>query len=430
MAVSITSEFFAPPPRPTALARVSPARLFAVGGGKGGVGKSVVTASLGVAIARHRRRCTLVDADLGAANLHTLLGVARSPFGLSDFLANDVAQLGDVACRTDVPGLSLISGSRALVDMANLPHARKRKLVRHLERMDSDEVWIDLGAGTAFNVLDFFVAADRGLLVAQPEPTSLENSYAFLKAAFFRSLRPLMKDPEVRDAMDAALAAPRGDRLRTPREIVEAAAAHDATAGRRLADQAAAFRPAIVLNGVQGEDELVLGRQIASTCRRFLGIDVELLGTLPWDPEVSRAIRAHRPLSTLDPEGAFAREIDAIAARLVAGAPRPSTAPLPDDAPSPAPVGASPGQYLRGWRQRLGLSVDQAVAHTRIRKLEAIEDEHYADLPPEETYLRGMVLAYARALGAPRPEALAIKYLERYRFVQHRAAAPPARASG
>lgn len=429
MAVSITSASLISPPASPTLVR-PPARLFAVGGGKGGVGKSVVTASLGVAIARQRRRCTLVDADLGAANLHTLLGVRRAPLGLSDFLANDVAKLGDVACRTPVERLSLISGSRALVDMANIPHARKRKLVRHLERLDSDDVWIDLGAGTAYNVLDFFVAADRGVLVAQPEPTSLENSYAFLKATFFRSLRPLMNEPDVRAAMDAALAAPSGDRLRSPREIVDAAARYDAGAGRKLADQAARFRPAIVLNGTESDDERVLGRQIASTCHRFLGIEVDLLGTLPWDREVTRAIRRHQPLSELDPRCAFAREIEAIAEGLVSGSPRPAAAAPVDETPAPAPEGASPGAYLRGWRERLGLDVDQAIAHTRIRKLESIEEENYADLPPEETYLRGLVLNYAQALGAPRPEALAIKYLERYRFVQHRAQRPPARVSG
>ena len=73
-----------------------------------------------------------------------------------------------------------------------------------------------------------------------------------------------------------------------------------------------------------------------------------------------------------------------------------------------------------------------------VEKLLAVTDgtddsdfsEMMAVLPPEEVYLRGLVLNYARALGTPRPEALAIKYLERYRSAQRHAAPPPVRVAG
>jgi MinD-like ATPase involved in chromosome partitioning or flagellar assembly len=301
--------------------------------------------------------------------------------------------------------------------------------MRHLERLAADEVWIDLGAGTAYNVVDFFVAAQRGLLVVAPEPTSVENTYSFLKTAFFRSLRPLTKQPEVRAALDAVLGQRTGDRLRSPSEIISEVARLDAQAGRILAERAQTFRPALILNGVHSDEEYGLGRQISVACRRFLGIEVDLLGTLPWEPAVGRAVRARRPVVEIDPSCAFSQEIEAIADRLVATAPAHQVAPT-KELGAPAPEGATPGPYLRAWRQRLGLSLDQAIAHTRIRLLDAIENEAYDALPPEETYLRGLVLNYARALGTPRPEAVAIKYLERYRYAQHRAEAPPVRVAG
>lgn len=405
-------------------------RLLAVGGGKGGVGKSVVTSSLGVALAARRRRCTLIDADFGAANLHTLLGVERSAFSLSDFLNREVAELDHVACRTRIPHLSLVSGAQALVDVANLAHSRKLKLTRHLERLDTDEVLIDLGAGTSFNVLDFFVAADRGLLVVEPEPTSIENSYAFLKAAFLRSLRPIAREPHVRAALEEVLGRRGRHRLTSPQEIVSGVADLDPTAARALQKAVDEFRPLLIVNGVCGDEERGLGEQIGSACRKFLGIRVETLGVLPRDEAVVRAVRRRRPVVEVSASCPFWKEIEAIAERWI-HIDRPAPAA---DLPAPDASGMAdltlPGAYLRHLRQRLGLSLEQAMQHTRIRLLQELEEERFEQLPPEEPYLRGLVQSYARALGAPRPEAIAIKYLERYRYSQHWAERPPTRVAG
>ena len=89
-------------------------RIWAVGGGKGGVGKSAVASSLACAIAGTGRRCTLIDADLGGANLHTLLGVPRPRRTLSHFLSGEVQSLADLLVPTSVPNLSLVSGNEAL----------------------------------------------------------------------------------------------------------------------------------------------------------------------------------------------------------------------------------------------------------------------------------------------------------------------------
>src|SRR5258705_13591767 len=94
-------------------------RIWAVGGGKGGVGKSVVTSSLAAAMAGLGRRCVVIDADLGAANLHTLLGAARPKVTLSHFLTGEVESLADTMAQTSVPNLWLISGNQALLEMAN-----------------------------------------------------------------------------------------------------------------------------------------------------------------------------------------------------------------------------------------------------------------------------------------------------------------------
>ena len=85
--------------------------------------------------------------------------------------------------QTSVPNLWLVSGNQALLEMANPKHSQKEMLFRHIRGLDVDDVLLDLGAGSAFNVLDFFLLARRGLVVVTPEPTAIENAEHFLKAA-------------------------------------------------------------------------------------------------------------------------------------------------------------------------------------------------------------------------------------------------------
>src|SRR5687768_3047212 len=177
-----------PRPRAPGPSKSRARKVIAVGGGKGGIGKSLVSANLGIALAGRGASVVMLDADLGGANLHTCLGVAQPTVSLSDFIDNRVGRLEDTIVSGGVERLGLIAGAHDTLDAANPKHAQKARLLRHLRALDVDYVILDLGAGTTFNVLDFFLAADLGLVVLLPEPTSIENAYRFIKAAFFRRM--------------------------------------------------------------------------------------------------------------------------------------------------------------------------------------------------------------------------------------------------
>ena len=158
------------------MADAATVRIISVGGGKGGVGKSVVSANLAVAMAQAGARVVLVDGDLGAPNQHTLFGLTRPGPGLEAFLSGATETLAAVALPTLVPGLSLVPGAGGEVGTANLPTARKLKLIRHLRSLDADVVMVDVGAGVSFNVLDLFDAADLKVVVTTPQLTSAQNA--------------------------------------------------------------------------------------------------------------------------------------------------------------------------------------------------------------------------------------------------------------
>ncbi len=442
--------------------------IWAIGGGKGGVGKSVVTSNLGVALARRGRRTVVVDADLGAANLHTLLGVDGPARTLSDFLNREVEHLEDVMVETPEPNLRLISGSRALIGMANPRHAQKQRLLRQVRTLDADHVVLDLSAGSAFNVLDFFLEARHPILVVVPEPTSIENAYHFLKSAFFRSMSGAAKQSPVKAAITRVLEAKSRQRIRSPRDLVDAVSELDSSAGEALRQRVKDFQPLLLVNQARTAAHRKLGHEIRSACASYLGTSIEYLGTLERDESVRVAVGQRRPVLDLFPSCAFSMDLESVGVRLLSrtdtdllpcamdpeaddvleledGTPSPAptrlgarsaaanpAAPEREGAPRPAPAPRRrvdrsalepidldrPGASLRRRRIELALELPELYRRTRIRHLEHIENERFDRLPPE-VYVRGYVVQYARALGIEDADALASSFVDRYRRFLH-----------
>jgi flagellar biosynthesis protein FlhG len=405
-----------------------------VGGGKGGVGKSVVASSLAAAIAGTGRRCAVIDVDLGGANLHTLLGVSRPRRTLSHLLTGEVGSLAELMVQTSVPNLWLVSGDQALLEMANPKHSQKEMLFRHIRALDVDDVVLDLGAGSAFNVLDFFLLARRRLVVVTPEPTAIENAEHFLKAALYRSLRVVAKRPDVGAAILRLRKDRRGWRVRSARELILRVREIDPPAAKLLEERTQAFVPLLLVNQVRTAEQRRVGPQLVAACRDRLGIAVELAGSVDSDPNVPAAVAQQQPAFQAFPHCGFSRHVDALARRLLreewdAPRERADEGDLPGRPRQPAsprralpPLDlAEPGAYLRRCREELGFSLSEMTERTRIRVLDHIESERFERLPPEP-YLRGYLLEYARELGVPELSYLVASYLGRLRRVEAGAA--------
>ena len=306
------SDAQAPLPAPAGAAR----RIIAIGGGKGGIGKSLVAVTLAIELVRRGMRVVLVDCDLGGANLHSFLGMEYPKETLSDFVLRRVDSLADLVVPTPVVGLGLISGARNSIQVANPMYQQKMRLMRALKHIDADAAILDLGAGTHYNVVDFFLLADHGVLVVVPEPTSVENAYRFLKAAFLRRVKAMDAQFGVREILQEVVR-PARQRPLVPAEMVQAVAERDPEAGAALEREMASFRPLLIVNQVREAADLGLGDGMCDAARRLFGLEMIYLGHLRHHEQVWRAVRAREPAYFERSGTPFAVDLAAVAGKLV-----------------------------------------------------------------------------------------------------------------
>jgi flagellar biosynthesis protein FlhG len=290
--------------------------VWAIGGGKGGSGKSFVSANIGICLSKMGFRVVLIDADLGGANLHTFLGLRPPACSLSDFLRKRVTDLQEILLPTSVPNLQLLVGAQDFLNSADSNSFKRQKLFRSIRRLESDFTIVDLGAGTSLSILDFFLMSDGRILIVTPEPTSLENAYRFLKSALYRSLRTVSDIPEVKKVIDEAMDPKNEMGIQTPYDLIDAVRRVDLETAIRLEKEVEVFQPNLIINQVRSREDIEMGFSIRSVCQKYFGLQLRYLGYISHDQDVGQSIRKRSPLVLDNPQSKAARCISEIAARL------------------------------------------------------------------------------------------------------------------
>ncbi|MDH5490385.1 MAG: P-loop NTPase [Myxococcales bacterium] len=287
----------------------------AVGGGKGGVGKSVVASNLAIAMAQLGFRVVLVDADLGAANQHTLFGIERVRNTIQALFDGAIQSLEEAVIPTSIPRLSLVAGTGAVLGAANIPHARKLKLIRQVHSLDADAIVIDCGAGSSFNVVDFFDMADQRLLVVTPQLVSMQNAYAFLKSAVYRSLGRVAIHAREREAFGAAVHG--GDKERMAQVLERLLEDDEAELAGAMQRNLGSFSASMIGNQLehakQGAALLALSRMMQD----FLGLDVPLRGSILLNRAIHVSVTRRRPFLAASDGGKDGRSFREIAELLL-----------------------------------------------------------------------------------------------------------------
>ncbi|MBI2712799.1 MAG: P-loop NTPase [Bdellovibrio sp.] len=292
-------------------------QIWAVGGGKGGVGKSLVASSLAIAVSRMGHKVIAVDLDLGGANLHTTLGVDLPRQTLGDVLNHRVSGIDSCVVPSGIPDLNLISGAQDSVGIANLQPSQKIELLKNMRNLDADYIIFDLGAGTGTNTLDFFLFSDIGLIVILPEPTSIENSYRFIKSVYYRFLTQSPSLSEIRPLIEMAMDPKNPLGIRSPADLFREVNKTNPEAGLKLKRQIERFRPKLIVNQARTQTDIDIGSSVRMVCKKYFGIDLDYLGHLDYDSFVWQAVRRKRPLMMEFPNSKVVSNLEQIAQIIV-----------------------------------------------------------------------------------------------------------------
>jgi flagellar biosynthesis protein FlhG len=296
--------------------QASQQKIWAIGGGKGGVGKSLVTANLSICLSLMGYRIIAIDLDLGGANLHTCLGAKIPEKTLSDYLTKKVRNMSELVTPTLIENLSIISGAQDDVGVANLKHMQKTKILSRLRELDADFILLDLGAGTTFNTLDFFISADQGILVSLPEPTSIENTYRFIKSVYHRKLKLAEDLLEIGPLIDEAMNAKITD-VSSPADLINKVIAVNPEMGHKLKNEIEQIMPRLIINQVRTQSDMDIGHSMKIISKKYFGINLDYAGYLEYDATVWQSVKKRKPLLMEFPNSSLINNFDKIIHKLL-----------------------------------------------------------------------------------------------------------------
>lgn len=264
--------------------------VWAFGGGKGGTGKSALTASVGFQLSRLGKRVVLVDADFGGANLHTCLGVPPANRSLLDFLREGGGVVDEYAASTPYPNLRLIGG-RPDEGAGTLPVGWAARLSTALRALPVDFVLLDLGAGVAPETIEAMNLADLKVVVSVPEPSSVENLASLLRSLCLQRLVQRLPSNEVRRRLVAIQAGQVAARVRVVADLLREVESIDSSltgTARALMEEVSL---ALVTNQARDDSDRKFGAQAVAVIRRHFGVPISYAGFVHHDDAVWRTLR-------------------------------------------------------------------------------------------------------------------------------------------
>ena len=290
---------------------------YAVGGGKGGTGKSFITASLGTILAQQDKKVLLVDLDLGASNLHTFLAIGKPQISLKQYLNKEVHDINEVVVQTNQPNLSVISSAGCSLEIANLYYAQKVKVIRAIKKLAYDYIFIDLGSGTHYNTLDFYLISNEGIIVTTPEPISVENMFRFLKSIYLRKVKAVLRNYGLNIICREYLNKVNDSPVKLFSHIMDFVKQYDAQNEANVEKCIKNQKIALILNQFRWQVDKNFGHELTKICNKHLHFNYHFLGNVSSDHKIGDATMKDKVFVNEHSYAKTAKEICNIALAIV-----------------------------------------------------------------------------------------------------------------
>jgi flagellar biosynthesis protein FlhG len=295
------------------------------------VGKSLVSANLAVAFAQAGQRVVLADLDLGASNLHLVIGHHSPQMGIGTYLNNTKSNFSDVIADTNVRGLRFIPGDNEIPGTANLTMPQRKSLVKQLLLLKevADILVLDLGAGTHQSILDFFLLSNQGIVVSAPAVTAILNAYVFLKNTVFRLMfNSFGKGSPARAHLEKVRKDGAGhQKLYIPKMLPEIKKI-DHASYEAFIKRLEMLRPRLIMNMVEEPKNADVAMKIRRSCEEYLDLKIEHMGIIYRDTIQDTALASRLPITLYKPQSILSQAIYRIADKILQS---PEDSYIPDD---------------------------------------------------------------------------------------------------
>lgn len=293
-------------------------KIIPIASGKGGVGKTVLAANLGIALGKAGYRTVLVDLDLGGSNLHSVLGIKNKFPGIGNFISGKALSFKEIILRTEYPNLFFIPGDVLVPGTADINFIQRKRIVDNLLKLETDYILLDLGSGTHTSTLDFFLSSNAGLLVAVPQVPSILNTYSFLKNALFRLLtRIFAKQKKIAEYLKSLQKETQPNSIPSTGKILQQIEQMDSDASATARQVLQAFKPHLIVNMARHPDDLAIVTSLRNLVQKNLEIPFGCLGIVFRDDQVHESIEQMRPLLQLAPENLVSKQISRMAEKVL-----------------------------------------------------------------------------------------------------------------
>lgn len=286
--------------------------VYALGGGKGGIGKSFITSNLALYLAKCGHKTLLIDLDFGGANAHTYLGVEEQGVSAKNYLLGEVSYLDKVVLNTQFRNLSIIRGASDWTEDLKLTTKNLNQMFKAARNLGFDRVVYDLGAGTGVETVEAFLDADIKLAVSTPEPISIENTYNFLKRVFYRSLQKCAEQYDFQDSIQSIMNRKNELGIKKPSDLLKHLNFKYPQTGRMIVQKMLAHKPQIIINQCRSPRDQKVGNSLAHISRQYFGQNVEFVGCIDFDNRVWQSIRTMKPLFIEAPDSDTISEFKAL----------------------------------------------------------------------------------------------------------------------
>ena len=292
-------------------------QIIPVASGKGGVGKSLLSANLAIALGQAGKKVLLADLDLGASNLHLVLGVPSPATGLGTFLTGNT-DFNRIVHETSYDNVRFVAGDSEIPGLTSLRAPQKSALTKQLVSSDADYLILDLGAGTHTGILDFFLLSNAGIVVTAPTVTATLNAYLFLKNTVFRMMFTTFKkgSPARNWQNDIKNDSSSLQRMYIPK-VMEEISRIDPESAKKFSTRMQAFRPRLVMNMIDDPKDADKALKIRRSCKEYLTIELEHLGVIYRDLIQDTALASRLPIIVYKPQSLLSQAVYRIADKIL-----------------------------------------------------------------------------------------------------------------